>query len=75
MSEFADDRARNDTLGTEDPTQYRESKIAGSAEFADDQDHSAPDAGEQANLAIEGDQNQRTLDGETAATVPRWADE
>lgn len=72
MCDLADDRDRQGSLGTEDPTQYRESKIQGSAVFGDDRDGEA-DPGEQSRLTPDGDDRQRTLDGDTAAEAPEWS--
>lgn len=57
-----------DCLATAD----REPRIAGSARFADDSPE-PPDPGRQAIVSTEGDREQRTLGGGTAATVPEWS--
>lgn len=77
---FADDRARQGSLGTEHPTQHRESRVAtGTSAFADDRDAGtdADETTEQAALVPEtvDDGRQADLTGEPATTAdPEWTD-
>ena len=78
-NEFVDNSAIQGTLGTEDPTQHRESRVeqGGSDEFADDRVDDDGDEGSQANLTPEtvDDGGQMDLTGDTATDDPDWQDE
>lgn len=72
MCDLRDDRDRQGSLGTEDPTQHRDSKIQGSAVFGDDREE-PEDPGEQSRLTPDGDDRQRSLSGDTATDDPEWS--